>query len=271
MSATANPSAGPPARPGTAAAMRPGPRAWAAMVTADAKMVMRDTGGLIIPLGLPLLIMVANGMSSRIHQPIPQAGGRSAFEVHLIPLALTMVIATIGMINMPSFLAYYRKEGVLRRLAVTPAHPAMVLTGQVVTSVVQSAVGITLSLVAAMALFGARPPSRPLLALGVLTLAAAAMYAVGVLIAAVARSGNAATAIGLVVFFASGAAGGMFGSPDSLPEPVARAGETLPFGAAVQALGDVWAGASPKPEHLAALAVLTLVGGLLGTRLFRWQ
>lgn len=45
----------------------------------------------------------------------------------VLPLVLIMVIATIGVVNMPSFLAYYRRAGILRRLAVTPASPVMVL------------------------------------------------------------------------------------------------------------------------------------------------
>lgn len=264
-------SAGEPAAGVAIGGRRPGPRAWAAIVGAETRMVVRDTAGLVIPLALPLLLMLANGMAPGVHEPVPGAGGRTAFEVYLMPMVLTMVIATIGMINMPSFLAYYRKDGVLRRLAVTPAHPSMVLGGQVVTSAVQSALGITLALVVAMALLGARPPSRPLPALGVFVLAAAAMYAAGVLIAALAPSGNAATAIGLVVFFATGAAGGMFGSAENLPEPIFRIGELLPFGASVQAVGDVWAGAGPQPEHLAALAVMVLLGGAGGVRFFRWQ
>ncbi|GAA2869391.1 hypothetical protein GCM10010517_29370 [Streptosporangium fragile] len=252
---------------------RPGIRAWFALAGAEMKMVVRDTAGLVIPIGLPLLILVMNGLgvSGPGNVVLPGTGGLTVFDVHVMPLVLTTVVATIGVVNMPSFLAHYRKAGVLKRLAVTPAHPAMVLAAQVITSVVQSAVGIALALGAAAAFFDAGLPRSPGLALGVSALAALAMYALGIVIAALAPSGNASVAIGLVAFFAMGAAGGLFGSAQNLPEPVARVGEVLPFGAAMQAVGAAWAGNTPEPVHLLSLAATLVAGGALAARFFRWQ
>ncbi|GAA2272391.1 hypothetical protein GCM10009853_027720 [Glycomyces scopariae] len=252
----------------TLPARRPGPRAWLALVAAEARMVARDTAGLVIPLGLPLLILVMNGLGTADTAVVD---GVNVFERYVLPLVLVIVIATVGVVNMPSFLAYYRKAHLLRRLAVTPAHPGMILTAQLAVSAAQSAVGVALGVGAATALFGVGLPARPWTALGVFALAALAMYAIGMLVAALAPTGNAAAAIGLVLFFALGATGGMFGSTDSLPRPLAAVGEALPFGAAVQAVGRAWSGLPQEPGHLIALAVAVLVSSALAVRCFRWE
>lgn len=246
----------------------PGPRAWAALIAAEGKMVVRDTAGLIIPLGLPLLILVMNGLGSR-GETTPD--GTSVFERYVMPVVLTIVIATIGVVNMPSFLAYYRRSHVLRRLAVTPANPGMILAAQLVVSVVQSAVGVGIGMAAAMLFFDVGLPERPGVALAVFGLAALTMYTVGLLVAAIAPTGNAAVAIGLALFFALGATGGMFGPTGDLPQPLAAVGEALPFGAAVEAVGRAWTGADQDPAHLIAMAAAALVSTAVAVRWFRWE
>ncbi|MDU0293557.1 ABC transporter permease [Saccharothrix longispora] len=249
-------------------AHRPGPRAWLLMVGCEAKMIARDTAGLVVPIGLPLLILV---MSASSASDEVVANGRTALDVFVLPLVLTIVIATIGIINMPSFLAYYRRTGILRRLAVTPASPVMVLLAQVVVSVIQAIIGITAALAVAVLAFDAGPPTHLATALGVLVLAMAAMYSVGMIITAVAPTPNSAVAIGLVAFFALGALGGMFGGRQALPAAVATVGEWLPFGASVEALAAAWAGAATDPAHLVSLGATTVVGCAVAGILFRWE
>jgi ABC-2 type transport system permease protein len=247
---------------------RPGPRAWLVMIGCEAKMVARDTAGLIVPIGLPLLILAMSASSSS-DQVV--ANGRTALDLYVLPLVLTIVIATIGVINMPSFLAYYRRSGILRRLAVTPASPVMVLLAQVVVSVIQTVIGITAALAVAFLAFDAGPPTHLATALGVFVLAMAAMYGVGLIVAAVAPTPNSAVAIGLVAFFALGALGGLFGGRDALPDTLATVGEWLPFGASVEALGAAWAGAATDPAHLVSLGATTVVGVAVAGILFRWE
>jgi ABC-2 type transport system permease protein len=249
-------------------ARRPGARAWLTLVVCEAKMVARDTSGLVVPILLPLLSLVMSAGSAG-DQVV--AGGLTALELYVLPLVLTMVLAIIGIINMPSFLAYYRRTGILRRLAVTPASPAMVLVAQVVVSVLHALVGLALALAVAFLAFGARPPVDLGAAFAVYGLAMVAMYAVGMIVAAVAPTPNSAVAIGLIAFFALGALGGMFGGPDSLPGALAVVGESLPFGAAVGALSAVWVGAAVEPAHLISLGVTTVVGAVTAGLLFRWD
>src|SRR5690606_39615308 len=110
---------------------RPGPRAFGQMLICELKMVVRDTAGLVVPVGLPMLILVMNASSAGTQVV---GNGRTALDVFVLPLVFTLVVATTGIVNMPSFLAYYRLARILRRLGVTPASLLMAL-------VVQHAVG----------------------------------------------------------------------------------------------------------------------------------
>ncbi|MEU3164596.1 ABC transporter permease [Streptosporangium sp. NPDC006930] len=247
---------------------RPGPRAWAALLICELKMVARDTAGLIVPIGLPMLILVMNA-SSAGRETI--AHGRTAFDVYVLPLVFTMVVATTGIVNMPSFLAYYRRSGILRRLGVTPASPALVLVAQAAAGVLQMALGIAAAWILALLAFGAHPPVRVGAALGVLALTVAAMYALGLTVAALSPTPNSSVAIGLVVFFVLGATGGMFGGRGNLPEVIATIGQWLPFGAGSQALSAAWIGAPIEASNLIGLAAAIVLGSGVAAVFFRWE
>lgn len=249
-------------------AHRPGLRSLHVMVRAEAKMVARDTAGMIIPFGLPLLILLTSASSAS--QEVITAG-RTALDLFVLPLVVVMVLTMIGVLNMPSFLAYYRRAGILRRLAVTPVSPIMVLLAQVVVSLLQSLLGIGLAAGVAALAFGMNPPIDLGAALGALVLIAAAMYAVGMIVAAVAPTPNSAVAIGLIGFLGLGATGGMFGSRDSLPGPVAEIGAHLPFGAGLDALSAAWAGQSIEASSLISLAAAIVVGCMIAAVFFRWE
>ncbi|MBK1783330.1 ABC transporter permease [Prauserella cavernicola] len=250
-------------------AARPGLASWVRLTVTEAKLVLRDTAGIVVPLGLPMLLMVMNGIGSD-RTGVPELEGLPALDAVVVPMTLAMVVSMIGIVNMPSFLSAYRTFGVLRRLAVTPASPAMVLVAQVLVSLAQSLLGVALALGVARLAFGVEAPRSPLVAVGVFLLAAAAMYAVGMLIAAVSPTVNSAVAIGLVVFFAFFALGGGFGGRDNLPGWLADVGAYLPFGASFDSLGFSWMGVGPEPGQLLALAATVVVAGAGSARLFRW-
>ncbi|GIE98742.1 ABC transporter permease [Paractinoplanes rishiriensis] len=236
-------------------------RTWRLLVGAELKTVSRDTAGLIIPIALPLLVLVGNALN------LPA----ESLARYVVPLVLVIVIATIGLVNMPSVLATYRTTGVLRRLAVTPVRPEAVLGAHLTAGGVQILGGVLLAAAVAVAGFGAAAPADLLVTAGVILLTTVAMFAGGLLIAAVAPTVNAALAIGLLVFFGLGGVGGMFGPVTNLPGWLARVGEALPFGAAVRALTAAWTGGGPAWGSLLALAACTVVCGFTATRFFRWS
>jgi ABC-2 type transport system permease protein len=56
-----------------------------------------------------------------------------------------------------------------------------------------------------------------------------------------------------------------------MPEGLQTFSALTPPGAAVQALSDAWAGATPTATSLLVLVATTVIAGGLATRYFRWE
>ncbi|QBI21692.1 hypothetical protein ER308_20385 [Egibacter rhizosphaerae] len=97
------------------------------------------------------------------------------------------------------------------------------------------------------------------------------MFSLGLLVAAVAPSPNAAIGIGLVFVLGMMALSGGFGPVDALPGWLVTVGEYAPLGAAATTVGEAWAGATPNPSRLVALGVTIVVALLAAIKLFRWE
>lgn len=247
--------------------------AWAMLTWTEAKLVSRDIAGVIIPIGLPLLILLMQGAMGGVgvdSTDTEQFNGFQAMDAYFVPLALLMVVALIGLVNMPATLTTYRKNGVLRRLSVTPAHPIMVLCAQVVVSLFQTFVGVAIALGTAWLVFDASPPENLLGAILIFLLACGALYSLGMVLAAVAPTANSVFAIGLVLFFGNLALGGGFGPRENLPEWLSPIGEYLPYGAAIDALSATWIGATPETLHIGVLIAYIVVAGAASAKFFRW-
>ncbi|WP_433544990.1 ABC transporter permease [Streptomyces sp. CA-294286] len=249
---------------------RPGLRAWLRMMQAEARMITRDPANVIIPLAVPVLLLVMNGLS--LKNPGEEVRpGVTVLDFHTVPVVLSLVVTIIAVINFPGYLATYRKTKVLRRLAVTPASPAMVLVAQMAVTFLQMLFGIALALGIALQFFDAALPSEVLVAVLVLLALCLAMYSVGMIVASVAPTPNAAVAIGLVGFFGMASLGGMFGRMENLPERLAEIGSWLPFGAAVDAFQAAWVGETVAWQNWAGLGVTTVLGVAVASALFRWE
>jgi ABC-2 type transport system permease protein len=99
----------------------------------------------------------------------------------------------------------------------------------------------------------------------------AAMYALGMVVASIARTPNASVAIGLIFFFGIAALGGMFGPMENFPDLMQTIGAWLPFGASVEAMQSVWIGEMVAWQNWVSLGTTTVLGGVVAGALFRWE
>ncbi|MFE2290127.1 ABC transporter permease [Streptomyces sp. NPDC059452] len=237
----------------------------------QALLDLRDGAQLLLPLGLPLLILTMNAMGDSATRPSRDHSGRTFLDVTLMPMTLLMIISMLALIFLPTNMAQSRRIGVLRRLSVTPVRPIALLVAQTVTNLLTSVLGIAVALLVGALAFDAGMPQDALSALLVFALVAFAMYGLGLLLAALAPSPNVVVAAGFVLFFGMMAVGGGLGDPDSLPAILRAVGEYLPYGAGLNALGAAWAGAAPEPVHLAGLLVAGVAGSAVAAANFRWE
>lgn len=238
------------------------------LIVTETKLMLREAGW-AFTVGIPLFILVVFGF-------IPGDGtaagaGGQAGLAPLVATTLAVNLGLVGLYMLPTSLATYREKGVLRRLSTTPVHPAALLVVQLLLQLALAAVSAVLLLAAGRLLFDVPMPPRLPAMLGTFALGGAAIFAVGLLIAAVAKTGKSANGIGVLLYFPSAFLAGLILPRAIMPEGLARVGEFTPLGALRRSLQDAWEGAGPDPLLLAIMAAYAVVVTMAAARLFRWE
>ncbi|MFF1607789.1 ABC transporter permease [Amycolatopsis sp. NPDC058278] len=220
--------------------------------------------GLLLPSGLLLGIGAIPGMT----KPSEAAGGYRFIDAW-VPSLIVVTLAALALQSIPGAIATYREQGVLRRLATTPAHPANLLGAQLLIHVVVALAGIGLVLGLADAVYDVPMPKHPLVFLLTLVLGVVSMFALGLITASIARTAKSAGGLAMVSFVPIMFFGGVYLPRPLLPEVLRRIGDYVPPGS--QALQDAWVGTGVQPLQLVVLAGFAVFGTALAAKLFRWE
>lgn len=267
MSTTTHPT------PGTASLLSPWRRRALAKITVtEAKIMLRDVAAVFFALVFPALLLIALtvGMPG-FQDPSEDLGGLRPVDVYG-PVVLGLAIATLAFTVLPAYLALYRETGVLRRLAVTPASPGMLLGAQLVVNVAFLAVGAGIALLAAIVMFDVDAPGSPVGFAVAFILGTVASFALGLVIAAIAKNGRIASGIGMAVYFPMLFFAGVWTPGDTMPDGARAVADFTPLGAATEAMADSWVhGDWPSVLHLLVLVGWSVVGGFTAAKLFRWE
>lgn len=256
----AAPSA-PPARPG---------RAFRQIVLTEARLAWRQPIGLVWGVGLPLVLLLVFGSVPAFDEPLPEAPDLTLFDLY-VPILLILVLAMLAFQSLPYPLAHYRELGVLRRMSATPVPPSRLLAAQVVVNLAMAATALLLILALGTTVFGLdRPVQAPGFVL-TLVLATAALFSLGLCVAAFARTGAAAAAIGNILFFPLAFFAGLWFPQQGMPDLLRGISRATPTGAAVQALDESLAGQFPSAAPLLLLVGYAALFAFVSTRWFRWE
>jgi ABC-2 type transport system permease protein len=250
---------------------RRAPRAaFANIVLNEARLARRQPAGVIAGAGIALLILVIFGEIPALQKPSGGLGGYTPFEVY-IPVLMCMAIAIIAFTYLPGPLVSYRELGILRRLSTTPVPAYWVLAAQLIVQTVIMAVTLVLVVTVCIVFFGISAPQDPAGMMLALALCLAALFAIGLAIAALARTSSAArglmaAALYPMLFFA-----GLYYPVQLMPAVIQDISNYSPLGAAVEAIGATWVGQFPSARPLLVLAGYAVVFGFLARRFFRWE
>lgn len=239
--------------------------AFGRLARTELRLFLRDPAATLAALVLPAAFMALFGVVFGAEADDPRLAG------FFPAAALIMGTAQLAVNLTPATLAGYREKGILRRMATTPVHPARLLAAQLAVSALLAAGCLVAVLAVGRLAFGFPLPAAAAPFLVSFTLSTLALLAVGLLIAAVAPTARAATALGVAVFFGCLAVGGVFVPAESLPEFMAAIGGHTPVGAGMDALRDSWTGAWPRPRALLVPAAYVLIATPLAARVFRWE
>ncbi|WP_250562857.1 ABC transporter permease [Sphaerisporangium fuscum] len=238
----------------------------------EAKLYLREPSAAFFTLVLPLaLLLILGSVIPGFRTPDPALGGQRVVDTQLPAMMVLLSIATTAFTLIPAVLAQYRERGVLRRMSVTPASPRTLLLTQLLVNLVTSVVSTSLTIVGARLVLQARIPMLLLWFVPAFVLGVCALFAIGLVIAAVIPNSRAAGGIGSLVMFPMLFTAGMWLPREMMPQVLRRISDFTPTGAFGQALRDTWAGTPPQALHLAVMAGWAVVAGLFAARMFRWE
>ncbi|GAA1910144.1 ABC transporter permease [Streptantibioticus ferralitis] len=236
----------------------------------EGRLFLRDPAAAFFTLAFPVLLLAILGSVPAFRKATPKLHGLSTIEVY----APVMVIFTLVMLatnGITPVLTAYREKGILRRLSASPAPAAMILGALVTLYAIVAVVSLLLVAVVGRLAFHIALPQAPLAFLVALVMSAASLFAVGLLLAALAPSAKAGNAIGVASFFPMMFFSGLWVPRDLMPGTLRRIGDFIPSGAATQAVLDAWHGSWPHAGDLTKMAVFALVAGCAAAKLFRWE
>jgi ABC-2 type transport system permease protein len=252
-----------------------GGRGFATLLRTESRVWMRDAATVFFSLAFPTVLLLGVGFGiPGMREPMNDVPGEWVGLTPVaayVPVLLAVSLATPLLTVMPVAFGQYRERGVLRRLSTTPMRPqALVVTHLLINlAAIVAASGVML-IVGEIAFGLELPRNVGTVALAYL-LGIAAMYSLGVLVAARAPRGTAASGVGSLLYFPMLFFAGVWTPGPIMPDAVASIARFTPLGAAAQAMTTGWFGDGLPVLRLVVLAAWTVAVLPLGIRLFRWQ
>jgi ABC-2 type transport system permease protein len=172
--------------------------------------------------------------------------------------------------------AYQRDQGVLKRVRGTPLPASIYLGGKVLSGMYIAAIAVVIMMSVGVFAYGVQIYPRTLPAAILTFLVGTACFAaLGLLVAALSPSGNAATAIANATLLPLAFFSGLFIISDDLPTWMVVLGDIFPlkhFNEAFQAaFNPELSGAQVQWADLAVMVVWGIAGMLLALRFFKWE
>lgn len=245
------------------------------LTVAESRLYVRDPSAASFAILFPAVLLTVLGLVMPwADQPfdvtdpvLSQVNGITGYT----PTVLALAVATVALSTFPTAVATYRARGVLKRLSTTPVPPSRVLVAQVLTNLAALLVAAVLMYVLGAALVGVAAPAEPLVLVLALVLTVLSAFAVGAVIAARAPTAAAATGWGMGAYFASLFFAGVWLPLPLMPPTLQTIAGFTPLGAGSEALAAAWFGQPFPTQALLVMAVWSLVGIPLASRLFRWS
>ncbi|HSF86223.1 MAG TPA: ABC transporter permease [Acidimicrobiia bacterium] len=237
----------------------------------ESKLFVRDPIALFFGLVFPAVLLFALGyLYPGFDEPSADLDGKRYIDVYA-PIALVLGLATLGLVTMPPIFGAYRQFGILRRLRTTPVHPVRLLSAQLIVHVAVAVAAAALAIGVVVTAFDVPVPESPLWFLLSFLLAAASIFAIGLLVGARASTQVSGQAIGMAIYFPMLFFAGVWIPRSVMPDGLLAVSDLTPLGSAVQALEDSWFGATPSLLNLTVMLAYALVVGLVAVRGFRWE
>jgi ABC-2 type transport system permease protein len=244
--------------------------ALARLTITELKLALREPMAVFWTIAFPLLLLVIFGLIPAFKQTHDGYQGLSILEIY-VPILILLMLGLSSFYMMPTTLATYRQQGILRRLRTTPAGPARVLAAQLLVTLASEAVMVAMILLLGRLAFDIPFPLAPGIWVIVALLAGAVTLSLGLFIAAVAPSPGVAYAGGAILFYPLMFFAGLYVPIQSLPAALQHISHATPLGAADEAFQSATLGHWPSALALCTMVAYAVGFAVAAARLFRWE
>ncbi|KUL27178.1 ABC transporter permease [Actinoplanes awajinensis] len=243
---------------------------FAKLTVTELKLLVREPVPVFFTIFFPTILVLILGCIPAFREPSPELNGVRTIDVY-VGISMALVLAMVGLQVMPAVLAAYREKGVLRRFATTPVRPITLLGAQLMSSILIAVVSSAICIAVGFFVFDVPLAANVAGFVLAFLLCAAGVFAIGLLVAALAPTGKAGNAAGTLLFFPSMFFAGLWTPREFMPDVVQRIGDLTPLGAGERALHDAMTGSWPNALSSVVLVGYLVVFGLVAARLFRWN
>lgn len=249
---------------------RPPSSALKKLTLLELKLAWREPVGLVLGVGIPIILLLIFGLSSGFEKRVV-AGNALTLRTEFEPVLISTAIELIALISLPIPIVAQREIRFLRRLSTTPAPPAWLLAAQVAVNLLLALLAIVLIVVGDTVFFGVSAPSQAAGFILSVLLATTALFALGLLVAAIAPSARAAGAMGAILLYPLMFFAGMWQPRQQMTPVVHQISDLTPLGAAVHAMLNSMQGSFPTLGSLAVMLAWTGLAAAAAIKLFKWE
>jgi len=229
----------------------------------EGKLLLREPITLVFVLLLPLVMMVVMcGVFGNDVETDDDGGvifmGFGATDYYM-GAYVAVVVAALGLINLPTHLANYRERGVLRRFEASSIPRPAIVGAHAIITLVLSGIGAILVFGTAKAIYNPTNPVSPGLLVAGFVLAAVTFASFGTMLGLVMPTARAAQGVGIMLWFLMFMLGGVGPPPEVLPDAMGAVGEATPLLHAVRLLQGTWLGSGWDWGRAGILVGITVV------------
>ena len=186
----------------------------------ETKLFLREKAAAIAVFGLPVALVIGFGLIPGFGDPQKNLSGQIGTQ-YIASVGVAIVLAILGLNGVPIVIGQYRERGILRRLGVTPVRPLTLLGADLMVWAAAAILSVAVVVgVARVAFHVPAPVAAGWFVLSVL-LGIAALFALGLLVAAAAPTARSAAGLGWLLFFPNMFLAGVYFPTDEM-SPVMR-------------------------------------------------
>lgn len=236
------------ARPSALASSLASARAVGRLAALELRLLIREPGVLIGLLGFPLVaVLVLAGVFGQA--PDPEFAG-VAPDHHYLAGYVGVVLASLGLVTIPTHLATQRELGVLRRFRASGLGAGALVASEVALGTVLGVLAAAVVLGAGSAVYGIEAPDDVLGVVAWFSVGLACFIAIGGALGSLVNNGRSAAALGNLLFVPMLLLGGG-GPPQAVMTSTMQSiSDVLPLSHVVGGLRLAWLGSTDDPHVL---------------------